>query len=45
MVEPGDAGLAGERREMDEEFRPTAGSNAGPERVGEGEVVDQPVGA
>jgi hypothetical protein len=45
LAKPGDAGLVGERREMDEELRTTAGGHAGPERVGEGEVVDQPAGA
>ena len=41
LVESGDTRLAGERREMHEEFRTAAGGNARPERVGEGEVVDQ----
>ena len=43
--ESGDTGLTGDRREVDENYGSAARRDAGPQRVGEREIVDQPARA
>ena len=45
LAKSGDTGLTGDRREVDEDYGPSARRNTGPQRVGEREIIDESVRA
>ena len=45
LVESGDTGLMCDRREVDEYYGSSARRDAGPQRVGDREIIDEPARA